>query len=74
MSLGPTFVPARLVGLAVEPPSTLLLTARFPFVLRRPLDPSVTFWEGAETAKLLTCYCPRPRTSRIGLGLALQVG
>ena len=41
-SLGPTFVPARLVGLAVKLPYTLTLYKRFPTVLREPLSASVT--------------------------------
>jgi hypothetical protein len=41
-SLGPTFVPARLVGLAVKLPSALALDGRFLFALREPLDASVT--------------------------------
>jgi hypothetical protein len=41
-SLEPTFVPARLVGLAVKLPYTLTLSARFPTVLREPLCASVT--------------------------------
>ena len=41
-SLGPTFVPARHVRLAVKLPYTLALYARFPTVLREPLRASVT--------------------------------
>jgi hypothetical protein len=41
-SLGPTFVPARHVRLAVKLPYTLTLYARFPTVLREPLCASVT--------------------------------
>ena len=41
-SLSPTFVPARLVGLAVKLPYAFALFARFPTVLREPLGASVT--------------------------------
>ena len=42
-SLCPTFVPARLVGLAVKLPYAIALVARFPTALREPLGASVTF-------------------------------
>ena len=42
-SLSPTFVPARLVGLAVRLPYAFTLYERFPTVLREPLGASVTF-------------------------------
>ena len=41
-SLGPTFVSARLMGLAVKRPYTLMLYVRLPIVLRAPLESSVT--------------------------------
>ena len=41
-SLSPTFVPARLVGLAVKLPSAFTLFERFPSALREPLGASVT--------------------------------
>ena len=41
-SLGPTFVSARLIGLAVKRPYTLMLYVRLPIVLRAPLESSVT--------------------------------
>ncbi len=41
-SLGPTFVSARLMGLAVKRPSTLTLYVRLPIALRAPLESSVT--------------------------------
>ena len=41
-SLSPTFVPARLVSLAVKLPYAFTLFARFPSVLREPLGASVT--------------------------------
>jgi|GEM_PF-2824063 hypothetical protein len=43
VSLAPTFIPDRAVALTVKPPVALALNARFPTVLRRPLDSSVTF-------------------------------
>ena len=42
-SLRPTFVPARLVGLAVKLPSAFTLYSWFPSSLREPLHASVTF-------------------------------
>src|SRR6185436_4515048 len=59
-SLSPTFVPARLVGLAVKLPSAFTLYARFPNVLREPLGASVTFWEATAPVKLPTRHCPPP--------------
>ena len=53
-SLGPTFVPARHVRLAVKLPYTLTLYARLPTVLREPLCASVTFWEATAPVKLPT--------------------
>lgn len=41
-SLSPSFLSARLVGLAVKLPSAFILFARFPSVLREPLNASVT--------------------------------
>ena len=41
-SLIPTFVPARLVGLAVKLPSAFALYGWFPISLREPLGASVT--------------------------------
>jgi hypothetical protein len=42
-SLRPTFVPARLVGLAVKLPSAFALYGWFPISLREPSRASVTF-------------------------------
>ena len=53
-SLGPTFVSACPVGLAVEPASALALEARLPTALRKPLDSSVTIWEETAPVKLPT--------------------
>ena len=41
-SLGPAFTSARLIGLAVKLPYTLMLYMRLPTALREPLDSSVT--------------------------------
>ena len=59
-SLGPTFVSARLVGLAVKLPYALTLYERLPTVLREPLGASVTFYEATAPVKLPTRHCPRP--------------
>src|SRR6056297_3499234 len=59
-SLGPTFVPARRVCLAVKLPYTLTLYARFPTVLREPLCASVTLWEATAPVKLPASRCPPP--------------
>ena len=60
-SLKPTFVPARLVSLAVKPPYAFALCAWFPIRLRGPSRASVTFWEATAPVKLPTRQCPRPR-------------
>ena len=57
-SLGPTFVSARLVGLAVKLPYALALGVRFPTALREPLNASVTVWEATAPVKLPTWYRP----------------
>ena len=41
-SLSPSFLPARLVGLAVKLPYAFALFARFPTALREPWGASVT--------------------------------
>jgi hypothetical protein len=51
-SLRPTFVPARLVGLAVKLPYTYTLYARLPTVLREPSHASVTLLEATAPVKL----------------------
>ena len=53
-SLSPTFVPARLVGLAVKLPYAFTLFARFPSALREPLSASVTLWDATAPVKLPT--------------------
>ena len=69
-SLGPTFVPARLVSLAVRLPSTLALSSGFPSRLREPLGASVTLWEATAPVKLPTKRCPPQK----GLGLQTSQG
>src|ERR687891_2327404 len=59
-SLTPTFVPARLVGLAVKPPYAITLGAWFPIRLRGPSRASVTLWEATAPVKLPTRQCPPP--------------
>ena len=56
-SLCPTFVPARLVGLAVKLPFVNILNARLPSVLREPLEASDTFLEATTPVKLPTTQC-----------------
>src|SRR5207344_970869 len=53
-SLRPTFVPARLIGLAVKRPSTFALCVRLPTALRAPLRSSVTLSEETAPVKLPT--------------------
>ena len=60
-SLTPTFVPARLVGLAVKHPCAFALTGGLPSRLRVPLNASVTLWEATAPVKLPTSHCPSLR-------------
>ena len=60
-SLYPTFVPVRLVCLAVKRPYAIALYARLPFVLRAPWEASVTLLEATTPVKLPTKRCPLPR-------------
>src|SRR6185436_899205 len=53
-SLGPTFVPARAISLAVRRTYTLTLCARLPTALSAPSCSSVTFLEETAPAKLPT--------------------
>ena len=77
-SLTPTFVPARLVRLAVKHPYAFALYDWFPFSLRVPLHASVTFWEATAPVKLPTRHCPQsgsrtrlePRLSQGGISPA----
>ena len=57
-SLTPTFVPARLVGLAVKHPCAFALTGGLPSRLRIPLNASVTLWEATAPVKLPTSHGP----------------
>src|SRR5207248_10557605 len=59
-SLDPTFVPVRLVCLAVKRASALTLDARFPTVLSPPSSASDTVREPTAPGKLPTWHCPRP--------------
>ena len=68
-SLYPTFVPVRLVCLAVKRPYAIALFARLPFVLRAPWEASVTLLEATTPVKLPTKQCPqiyrvRPQTAK----------
>ena len=59
-SLYPTFVPARLVSLAVKHPYAIALHARLPTVLRVPLKASDTLSEATTPVKLPTTQCLTP--------------
>ena len=59
-SLGPTFVPARVVALAVKLSYVLTLVGWFPISLREPLRASVTLWEATAPVKLPTSHCLAP--------------
>ncbi len=56
-SLYPTFVPARLVGLAVKHPYTITLYRWLPTIWRVPLEASVTLLEATTPVKLPTKQC-----------------
>ena len=56
-SLCPAFAPDRLVGLTVKHPYANALVARLPFVLRVPLEASVTLLEATTPVKLPTIHC-----------------
>ena len=51
-SLWPTFVSARLVGLAVRLAYAIALVERFPTALSQPSRASVTLWEATAPVKL----------------------
>jgi hypothetical protein len=72
-SLTPTFVPARLVGLAVNPPYVFTLDAWFPITLRGTSRASVTFWEATAPVKLPIRQCPPPG-SRVQVSLPEHSG
>ena len=57
-SLCSTFVPVRLVSLAVKHPCAITLYVRLPTVLRVPLEASVTLLEATTPVKLPTMHCP----------------
>src|ERR1041384_7037857 len=57
-SFGPTFVPARLVGLTVKHSSTHTLDAWLQTMLRVPSRSSVTIWEETAPVKLTRRHCP----------------
>ena len=59
-SLSPTFVPARLVCLAVKLPYAFALYGWFPISLREPSHASVTVLEATAPVKLPTRQCPSP--------------
>ena len=59
-SLTPTFVPARLVGLAVKHAYAIALSARCPTVPSVPSNSSVTLLEETAPVKLPTIHCPQP--------------
>ena len=66
-SLYPSFLPVRLVCLAVKRPYAIALNARLPSVLRAPLKASVTLLEATTPVKLPAKHGPRsprvrPRT------------
>eukprot|EP01022_Parablepharisma_sp_SALTPOND_P019708 TRINITY_DN340_c0_g1_i12.p1 TRINITY_DN340_c0_g1~~TRINITY_DN340_c0_g1_i12.p1 ORF type:complete len:298 (+),score=-58.72 TRINITY_DN340_c0_g1_i12:268-1161(+) len=60
-SLCPTFVPARLVSLAVKHAYAIALSSRCPTVTSVPSNSSVTLWEETAPVKLPTMHCPRSR-------------
>ncbi len=59
-SLSPTFVPARLVGLAVKLPCAFTLNGWFPFSLREPLGASVTLSEATAQSNYPPATVPMP--------------
>ena len=62
-SLSSSFLPVRLVSLAVKRPSAFTLYGRLPIGLRAPLGASVTLLEATTPVKLPTKH--RPRKSRV---------
>src|SRR5690242_963134 len=59
-SLWPTFVSARLVGLAVRLAYAIALVERFPTALSQPSRASVTLWEATAPVKLPAMQGPGP--------------
>ena len=62
-SLSSSFLPVRLVSLAVKRPYAFTLSGRLPIGLRAPLGASVTLLEATTPVKLPTKH--RPRKSRV---------
>ena len=60
-SLWPTFVSARLVGLAVRLAYAIALVERFPTALSQPSRASVTLWEATAPVKLPAMQGPGAR-------------
>ena len=65
-SLWPTFVPARLVSLAVRQAYAIALDERFPTALSLPSRASVTLWEATAPVKLPTMQGPGSRMTGRG--------
>ena len=65
-SLSPAFASARVVALAVKLPFAFALYARFPTVLRKPLNASVTLWEATAPVKLPDWQCPSSGFTEVG--------
>ena len=67
-SLCPSFLPVRLVGLAVKHPYAITLFWRLPIAMRVPLGASVTLLEATTPVKLPTTQCLprgiRPQASK----------
>src|SRR5450830_137405 len=59
-SLCPTFVPARLVSLAVKHAYAIALSSRCPTVISVPSNSSVTLWEETAQSNCLPCTVPDP--------------
>ncbi len=59
-SLGPTFVSAPSVDVAVKRAYALALVERFPTALSSPSRASVTLWEATAPVKLPTTQGPGP--------------
>ena len=58
-SLCPSFLPDRLVGLAVKHPYAIAFNGRLPIGLRVPWEASVTLLEATTPVKLPAKRCPR---------------
>ena len=60
-SLSSSFLPVRLVSLAVKRPFAFTLYGRLPIGLRAPLGASVTLLEATTPVKLPAKRCPRDK-------------